>query len=204
MRTTRVYANPTVWATALLLLIGASLTLTRVQARQDVSMDKAYINRVLDAMHDAASKADGQAYFSYFDEGAVFLGTQSDERWAIPEFKEYVLPRFAEGKGWTYIPTTRHIYLNDEGTAGWFDEFLSNEKYGNCRGTGAVVKKNFEWKIVQYNLTVPIPNDLLPQFVESIRAHEKKVVEQQLEHRRKVIEELQKENNPNPPTKPQG
>lgn len=193
MRRTRVYTRRAVWAgmAGVALLSGAGLH--RAWAQRDGSMDKAYISRMLDAMHDAASSADGEKYFSYFADGAVFLGTQGDERWAMREFKQYALPRFAEGKGWTYVSRTRHIYLNKEGNAGWFDEILENEKYGICRGSGAVVKDGFEWKIVQYNLTVPIPNALLPKVVEMIREHDAAEVERIREMRRKAIEQEQRE-----------
>ncbi len=186
MRRTRVYAGATVVA-AMAILSGIKLQPSWAQS--DGSMDRAYISRMLDGLHDAASKADGEQYFSYFADGAVFLGTQGDERWAMREFREYAMPRFAEGKGWTYASRTRHIYLNDAGNAGWFDEILENQKYGICRGSGAVVKEGFEWKIVQYNLTVPIPNDLLPQVVEMIRAHDEAEVERIREFRRKLSEQ---------------
>ena len=189
MRNTRVHAVRAVWAVGALALLLSAFFLSPARARQAGTMDRAYISRMLDAMHEAASKADGETYFSYYDDGAVFMGTQADERWAMREFKEYALPRFAEGKGWTYVPTTRHIYLNEEGTAGWFDEYLDNEKYGTCRGSGAVIKKNFEWKIVQYNLTVPIPNDLLPGVVEMIREHNKGEQQRLKDLHQKVVDE---------------
>ena len=34
----------------------------------------------------------------------------------------------------------------------WFDEELSNEKYGVFRGTGVLIKKDNNWLISQYNL----------------------------------------------------
>ncbi|MXX97361.1 MAG: nuclear transport factor 2 family protein [Rhodothermaceae bacterium] len=47
---------------------------------------------------------------------------------------------------------------------------LVNEKYGEVRGTGALVLQDDSWRIVQYHLTVPVPNDLLGTVVEMISA----------------------------------
>jgi hypothetical protein len=51
---------------------------------------------------------------------------------------------------------------------------LVNEKWGVCRGSGVLVRSSSggEWKIAQYNLSVPIPNDLLPGVAEQIKAFE--------------------------------
>ena len=128
--------------------------------------DKIQINKVLDNLHIYASKADSTNYFKLFDSEAVFFGTDATERWHINEFKDYGLKRFDTGTGWTYTPISRNIYIN-ENTA-WFDEELSNEKYGVFRGTGVLIKKEDRWLITQYNLLLPIPNDLLKDYSEEI------------------------------------
>ena len=63
--------------------------------------------------------------------------------------------------------TSRNIFIN-ENTA-WFDEELENEKYGIFRGTGVLIKKNDKWLISQYNLLLPIPNDLLIEYSKEIK-----------------------------------
>lgn len=148
------------------------------------------IARVLDALHAAASKADASTYWSLFDPGAVFLGTDATERWTLEAFKAFAKPYFEKGQGWTYRVTDRHIAIHDDGRMAWFDEMLVNEKYGVCRGSGALVRTTsrvplcegfkigesgdtcVRWRIVQYNLSVPIPNDLLPEVAERIRVFE--------------------------------
>jgi hypothetical protein len=126
--------------------------------------------RVLDALHDAASKAQANRYFSLFAPDAVFLGTDASERWTLDQFKAYALPYFARGQGWTYTPVERHTGVSQDGWA-WFDELLENQKYGLCRGSGTLRQQsNGAWLIVQYDLSVPIPNDLLPHVAEEIRA----------------------------------
>lgn len=49
---------------------------------------------------------------------------------------------------------------------------LDNDKYGECRGTGVLVKLGGAWRIVQYNLTIPIPNEIALDVVEMIRQQE--------------------------------
>jgi hypothetical protein len=135
---------------------------------EESNMDELKVRRTLDRLHAAASRADGKVYFEQFAPDAVFLGTDASERWTLAQFKAYAEPYFAKGQGWTYTVTERTI--TREGSVAWFDERLSNEKYGECRGTGVLVRRGGEWKIAQYNLTVPIPNDLLPTVAQQIRA----------------------------------
>ena len=110
------------------------------------------VDAVLNDLHDAASKADFNRYFSHFTEGAVFLGTDPSERWPISEFRAYAKLRFERGDGWTYVPKERHVSLSDDGNVAWFDEMTESKKYGNMRGTGVLVKSGKTWKVAQYNL----------------------------------------------------
>ena len=135
---------------------------------------RAAIGEVLDAFHEAASKADGARYFSLFFEGGVFLGTDVTERWTIADFREFAEPYFSEGRGWTYQPKDRHIDLAPNGDTAWFDEVLWNEKYGICRGTGVLVLTDSGWRIAQYHLTFPIPNDLSAEITSRIKEYEEK------------------------------
>lgn len=155
----------------LLLLAGCSATPARSgDSAAGHPEAREAIDGVLDAFHGAAARADGTAYFALLAPDAVFLGTDATERWAKEEFRAYAMPYFSQGKGWTYLPRERSISLNADADAAWFDERLSNEKYGECRGTGALVLRDGRWLIVQYNLSVPIPNELLPAFADQIRA----------------------------------
>ncbi len=135
----------------------------------DPGDDPAAVTAVLDNLHDAASKADGKRYFNCFAPGAVFFGTDATERWKIDEFRVYAQVRFDQGTGWTYHPRKRHVFLSRDRETAWFDEALHNEKYGACRGTGVLVKCDGAWKITQYNLTIPIPNEIALEVVQMIR-----------------------------------
>jgi hypothetical protein len=123
----------------------------------------------LDALHEAASEADGDRYFALFAEEGVFYGTDATERWTVEEFKAYALPFFDQGRGWTYTPTERHVYISDDGSTAWFDERLENAGLGETRGTGVLVRRDGAWKLAQYNLTIPVPNSLAGELVARIR-----------------------------------
>jgi len=41
------------------------------------------IDAVLTSLHQAASDADGELYFSLFADDAVFMGTDATERWSV-------------------------------------------------------------------------------------------------------------------------
>jgi hypothetical protein len=153
---------------AMITLVLAMSVLWGCSKADDTMQESLKIVRTLDTLHASASKADGKVYFEQFAPEAVFLGTDASERWTLAQFKAYAEPYFAKGQGWTYTVTERTI--TREGSVAWFDERLSNEKYGECRGTGVLVRRGSEWKIAQYNLTVPIPNDLLPTVAQQIRA----------------------------------
>jgi hypothetical protein len=116
------------------------------------------IAKELDDWHDAAAKADEGRYFGHFSEGAVFLGTDPRERWTLPEFEAYAHPHFVAGKAWNMIARRREITFHDD--VAWFDEDLVSEGLGEVRGSGVLVRDlTRRWLIVQYNLSVPIPNE---------------------------------------------
>jgi ketosteroid isomerase-like protein len=137
--------------------------------RRDGRSDERLIAMTLDDFHDAASAADEQRYFGLLADDAVFLGTDATERWTKDEFRAYAHPYFSKGKGWTFVPRGRHISIDPEGRLAWFDEILDSASYGECRGTGALALRDGVWKIVQYDLTIPIPNDLAKELVGRIR-----------------------------------
>ena len=124
---------------------------------------------LLDGFHRAAAEASGERYFGSFALGAVFLGTDPDERWTVEQFRAYAAPYFSQGRGWTYVPLERHVALAPDGAVAWFDERLENAAYGEARGTGVLVRTEAGWKIAQYNLTLPVPNELALDLVERIR-----------------------------------
>lgn len=123
----------------------------------------------LDDFHHAASVADEERYFGHFAPDGVFLGTDATERWTTTAFRAYAHPYFSQGKGWTFTPRSRNVTVSRSGSVAWFDERLDSASYGECRGSGVLQKVNGRWLVEQYNLTIPIPNDLAKEFVGRIR-----------------------------------
>ena len=151
-----------------LVLAGCAAVRAAPELREAQGDERAQVEAVLDGFHAAASRADGERYFGYLAPGSVFVGTDATERWEREAFRDYAEPYFSQGRGWTFRPLERHVYVR--GDSAWFDERLSNEKYGETRGSGVLVRSADGWSIVQYVLSFPVPNDLSGQVVELIRA----------------------------------
>jgi ketosteroid isomerase-like protein len=151
------------FAACMLAVLGVAAPQSHPQSRIISEVDA-----VLNDLHDAASKANFDRYFSHFTEDAVFLGTDPSERWNIPEFRAYTKARFERGNGWHYVPKERHVFLSKDWKTAWFDEMMESKKYGHMRGTGVLVKSEETWQVAQYNLSKPIPNQLFRQIVDMI------------------------------------
>ena len=126
------------------------------------------IGTVLDDWHQAASVADEARYFGHFAPGGVFMGTDATERWTVAQFREWAKPRFQRKSTWTFHPRDRHIDFSADHKTAWFDEMLDTPNLGLCRGSGVLVLEGAAWKIAQYNLSIPIPNNLATAIVNQI------------------------------------
>lgn len=171
--TRRVIADASVW----LGIVLSGFLLAACQCGGTVNDNPAAaersVERTLDTLHAAAARADEAAYFGLYTPDAVFLGTDATERWTLDEFKAYAKPHFAAGRGWTYTVSERHVTLGPDGTTAWFDERLQNAKLGECRGSGVLVHGSGDrWRIAQYNLTIPIPNELAEEVAGRIRSQQ--------------------------------
>lgn len=151
-------------------IVGVGLLL--VSKTQAHASEETTIATVLDSFHAAAARADAGAYFSLFAPDGVFIGTDATERWTVPEFKAYAKTAFDAGQGWTYVPQSRHITVEagEHPHVAWFDELLKSKEFGETRGTGVLMKINGEWKVEQYSLSLPIPNDAIHQISDQIKA----------------------------------
>ena len=135
--------------------------------------DVAALDRLLDELHAAAARSDGPAYFELFTEDAVFIGTDVRERWSLAQFRARSEPIFADGRGWFYAKRDRRIIVGPPhcGVA-WFDEVLDSRDYGTSRGTGVLLRTVRGWKVAQYALAHPIPNDVGKEVLARIQAFE--------------------------------
>lgn len=148
-----------------LLLVPALIAQPQVPPQEAVA-------KVLDEWHRAASQADEERYFGLMAEHAVFLGTDATERWDKAAFRAFAHPHFAKGKAWSFKAVRHSIAFAAEGTVAYFDEDLAGS-LGPCRGSGVLECRGGAWRILQYNLTVPIPNPLMKEVQGRIEAYEK-------------------------------
>ncbi|MEM6362036.1 MAG: nuclear transport factor 2 family protein [Bacteroidota bacterium] len=149
-----------------LLLLAACNASVKVEYDDPKADD---IHKILDDWHKAAADADFEKYFSYFEnDSSIFMGTDATERWTIAEFKPWSKPYFDRGKAWSFKATERVVYFSKDGKTSWFDEALDTPNLGPSRGTGVLIRTSDGWKIAHYNLTVPIPNELVGNVVEQI------------------------------------
>jgi ketosteroid isomerase-like protein len=165
VRTPLILASALLGSLGLLALAGPGGSARSGPSRSEVDT----IADMLDDFHDAAAKADERRYFAHFAEGAVFLGTDPTERWTVEEFRAWAARYFQGESAWVYHAVERHVRVADGGEVGWFDEVVRNEKYGDLRGTGVVLREGGAWKLAQYNLTFLIPNDDASAVLEIIR-----------------------------------
>ena len=119
----------------------------------------------LDDWHKAASDANFKAYFGFMDSSFVFLGTAPGERWKKDEFAKFSKPYFDKGQAWDFKASNRIWQFNSDSTVAWFDEDLDTWMK-DCRGSGVLIKRDNEWKIAYYNLTVLIENEKIKAFIE--------------------------------------
>ncbi len=118
----------------------------------------AYLNNFMDTWHHDVAISDFDAYFGKIDSLGVFIGTDASEVWTKTEFASFSKPYFDKKQTWNFKPLNRHFYINETGDMAWFDEVLDTWM-GVCRGSGVLRQKDGKWKIMQYVLSVTIPNN---------------------------------------------
>ena len=134
------------------------LCFTSFVVAQKTDKEKATIHALLDAWHQAAAKAQFDAYFNAMADESIFIGTDATENWDKEEFIAFAKPYFDRGKAWSFTPLERHIFISKDGKTAWFDELL-NTQMKICRGSGVLVKEGKAWKIKHYVLSMTVPND---------------------------------------------
>jgi ketosteroid isomerase-like protein len=136
------------------------------------------VGRFLDDWHAAAARADAEAYFGATAPQGIYIGTDKSERWSKQEFYRWSKRYFDAGKAWSFTAKERHIYFSADGNVAWFDEEVDNGRT-QWRGSGVLERTKNGWKIMQYVLSVPIPNEVYPAVFEMIKEHEAKQPERE-------------------------
>ena len=76
---------------------------------------------------------------------------------------------FGKGRGSTFRVVKRHSYVSARGKHASFDELLDNASLTRCRGAGVLRMVDDPWRVEQYHLTIPVPNELPTEVVKRIR-----------------------------------
>ena len=147
------------------------------------------LNETLDSFHRAAAEADFERYTALMTGDIVFLGTDATERWQGESFPAFARPYFESGQGWEYRPYDRTLTVSKAGDVAWFDELLRHDRLGVCRGSGVLVLENGVWKVAQYNLSVPIPNDIVYSVANQIQSDDRATMEGEAQSETASVEE---------------
>jgi hypothetical protein len=132
--------------------------------------EKNVIDDLLKEWHQAAANADQESYFDFIAEDGVYIGTDATENWRKDEFFEWSRSYFENGKAWSFNSIERNIYFSENNSMSWFDEQLEFSG-GILRGSGVLVKEKSGWKLKQYVLSLPVPNDKFKEVLEVINSN---------------------------------
>ena len=132
---------------------------------------EAQVAEVLDRLNQASSTADETTYFSLFTPDARYVGTDATEHWTMAQFRAFAEPWFKRDSAWSFPATSRTITIApiDCRCIAWFEEKLNSAAYGETRGSGVMRLTDDGWKIEQYVLSLPVPNDKADTVVALIR-----------------------------------
>lgn len=132
---------------------------------------EAQVAEVLDRLNQASSTADETTYFSLFTPDARYVGTDATEHWTMAQFRAFAEPWFKRDSAWSFPATSRTITIApiDCRCIAWFEEKLNSAAYGETRGSGVMRLTDDGWKIEQYVLSLPVPNDKADAVVALIR-----------------------------------
>ena len=137
--------------------------------------NNAIIDKLMTDWHQAAATANFNAYFGVLHENSIYMGTDATERWTKKEFISFAKPFFDRKKAWDFKAIDRHINVSKDGKTAWIDEVLNTTNMSLCRGSGVLILENGKWKIMQYVLSVTIPNEISNEVTKMKTEAEKKV-----------------------------
>lgn len=125
------------------------------------------IHKFIDKWHQAAAQANAKVFFDSMDEHCIYIGTDASERWTKSDFITFAKPYFDRGKAWDFKPYDRDLHVPLNGEYVWFSELLDTWM-GVCRGSGILRKKPTGWTILQYHLSVTVPNEIINDFIKLV------------------------------------
>ena len=161
---------------ALLALVGASCANTgQAPANPPASSDAdvtARVNAFVDAWHQDAAHA-RPAFFDKIASDGIYIGTDKTERWTREAFREWAKPAFARPVAWAFRPLHRNVRVSPDRTFIWFDEQVRSSM-GILQATGVMRPAADSFEIVHYQLSIAVPNEIIPEVTGAIKAFESK------------------------------
>lgn len=123
---------------------------------QDITV----IDSLMNDWHHAAAVADEKAFFGRMTEDGIYIGTDASERWLRDELAAWSQKYFDRESAWKFTTLNRNIKIGPGDQIAWLDELLDTWM-GICRSTAILIKKDNDWKIMHYHLSIAVPNDKL-------------------------------------------
>ena len=163
---------------ARVLFVAALFTATACSpapAQQPAVPDDAFralLNAFVDEWHQDAAQA-RPAFFDKIAADGIYIGTDKTERWTKEVFREWAKPAFARPTAWAFTPLHRNISSTPDRQIVWFDEQVRSSM-GILQATGVVRPTAKGFEIVHYQLSIAVPNDVIPQVTGAIKAFESK------------------------------
>jgi len=147
----------------LALLFGLSLSAAAQSTGAELDQQVATF---LDQWHDDAAHANPR-YFDKMAADGVYIGTDKSERWVRDDFKIWAKPYFDRKQAWEFHAFNRHIAYSADKSLVWFDEQLHTQM-GICQASGVLRNGKDGLKIVHYQLSLAVPNELLDKVQKEI------------------------------------
>jgi len=133
----------------------------------------ARINAFVNEWHDDAAHA-RPAFFDKIASDAIYIGTDKTERWGREAFREWARPAFARPVAWAFTPLHRNVQFSADRKFIWFDEQVRSSSMGILQASGVVRPTASSFEMVHYQLSIAVPNDVIPQVTGTIKAFESK------------------------------
>jgi hypothetical protein len=133
---------------------------------------RARINAFVDEWHQDAAHA-RPAYFDKIASDGIYIGTDKTERWTREAFRTWAQPAFARPVAWAFTPLHRHVNFTPNRQMIWFDEQVRSSM-GLLQASGVMRPTPASFEIVHYQLSIAVPNEVIPEVTGAIKAFESK------------------------------
>ena len=132
----------------------------------------ARVNAFVNEWHDDAAHA-RPAFFDKIANDGIYIGTDKTERWTREVFRQGAKAAFARPVAWAFTPLHRNVQFSPDRRFIWFDEQVRSSM-GILQASGVMRPTASSFEIVHYQLSIAVPNDVIPQVTGAIKAFESK------------------------------